>query len=121
MCLPEQVIDRCGARPDAASDFTEFAPQIACDPNTGCWLWAGRMSGNGYGQASGRRGKPAHRLSYESRHGPIPPGMVIMHRCDTPLCVNPAHLRVGTQADNVRDMYIKGRWCRARRREACAA
>jgi hypothetical protein len=51
----------------------------------------------------------AHRLSWVFHRGPIPPGMVICHRCDTPACINPDHLFVGTQSDNIRDCMRKGR------------
>lgn len=50
-----------------------------------------------------------HRVAYEQAHGQIPPGMVVMHSCDNPPCVNPDHLIIGTQSENVRDMYHKGR------------
>lgn len=75
-----------------------------------CWPWTGAKRQNGYGH-KGWRGKQylAHRWMYERRVGPIPEGMVVCHACDNKWCVNPAHLFVGTQKDNVRDMYAKNR------------
>lgn len=84
---------------------------IMKDPNSGCWLWTKALSvTGGYGQI-GINGKilPAHRVSYECFVGPIPAGMKACHKCDTPACVNPDHLFLGTQADNMRDMDSKGR------------
>lgn len=86
-----------------AVDF-EQAYQVAED---GCWNWTrARYSSFGHGCY---RGKHAHRYAYESAFGPIPTGMLILHRCDNPACVNPEHLFVGTQGDNMRDMASKGR------------
>lgn len=79
---------------------------------SGCWLWMGRTSG-GYGVAPlGARGakKYAHRLFYEAHVGPIGDGAVICHRCDTPSCVNPDHLFLGTVQDNNHDRMKKGRY-----------
>lgn len=85
------------------------------EPNTGCHLWFLGLAHYGYGKIGIRdqNGKPktvtAHRLSWELENGPVPAGMVVMHKCDVPACINLAHLRLGTQADNLADMWIKGR------------
>lgn len=51
----------------------------------------------------------AHRVAFENAHGPIPDGMLVMHRCDNPPCVNPEHLVLGYPVDNIRDAWRKGR------------
>ncbi len=77
----------------------------------GCWLWKAGQTVNGYGKYSPSRLKTvmAHRFSYEMAFGEIPDGKLVCHHCDTPLCVNPEHLFVGTSADNMQDKVSKGR------------
>lgn len=82
---------------------------------TGCWLWIGGCETRGfpflrYGRiwVKGRT-LVAHRVSYEHHIGPVPTGMKVLHKCDVPLCVNPAHLMLGTSRDNTHDMISKGR------------
>lgn len=78
-----------------------------------CWIWAGTKTAAGYGQlrVNGRK-MYAHRYAYELEYGPIPDGLCVLHACDTPQCVNPEHLRVGTIADNSRDMVERDRAAR---------
>ncbi len=75
-----------------------------------CWEWQAFRFVNGYGQFwhQGRDGK-AHRMAYTMAKGPIPEGLVVMHTCDNRACCNPDHLRLGTQGDNLQDMYDKDR------------
>lgn len=92
------------------------------EPNSGCWLWElgqARFDGNGVVKHN-RRQRIAHRVSYEIFHGPIPAGMFVCHKCDTPLCVNPDHLFLGTPKDNVDDMLRKGRAAHQKKAKAKA-
>ncbi len=77
---------------------------------SGCWIWQGGTSPDGYGKVK-RFGKTvrAHRLFYEHYVEAVPEGLWVLHKCDTPLCVNPAHLFVGTQLENEQDKDAKGR------------
>jgi predicted DNA-binding protein (UPF0251 family) len=79
------------------------------DKTEGCWLWTGYVR-NRYGsfQIAGRH-VYAHRVSYALAFGSVPAGKHVLHRCDTPRCVRPDHLFLGSPLDNVRDMRAKGR------------
>jgi DNA-binding Xre family transcriptional regulator len=80
------------------------------DRSGDCWLWTGARRPLGYGALKiDGRVLHAHRVAYEPVYGDIPPELVVLHTCDNPPCVNPAHLRLGTRSDNTRDMYAKGR------------
>jgi hypothetical protein len=79
---------------------------------SGCHIWTGTTNQHGYGilRANGRKHAKAHRVAWEYASGrPIPDGMVVMHKCDVPCCVNPDHLQIGTQSENLRDMFAKRR------------
>jgi len=78
------------------------------DLGDGCWNWRGPVNSNGYGIAmtiidGGKQQHRVHRLSYLIYNGDIPEGLIICHRCDNRLCMNPAHLYAGTVLDNARD------------------
>lgn len=87
-----------------------FMSKVRNDPATGCWLWTGRPRHNGYGefhyQGKTRR---AHHVAWLLWRGGIPSGLVVRHGCDVRNCVNPDHLKLGTVADNQRDMVVRGR------------
>lgn len=84
---------------------TEFLTQV--EKTDGCWNWIGRLSTDGYG-AIGRR-EAAHRAAWKYTHGPIPPGLHVLHTCDNRRCVRPSHLFLGTPQDNTDDMFSKDR------------
>ena len=90
-----------------------FWKKVAKPDGNGCWLWTAAIQGRGahkYGRFSHKRKMyGAHRVSYELYHGPVPPGMVVMHKCDVTTCVNPGHLALGTASDNIRDRDAKRR------------
>lgn len=79
-----------------------------------CWKFIGDKAHNGYGQLHVKEGsktinKRAHKLSYELHIGDVPKGLLVLHDCDNPECCNPRHLKLGTQSDNIKEMYAKQR------------
>ncbi len=88
----------------------KFWEKVEKHDSDGCWVWIGSMK-NRYGSMfDGEKCVPAHKLSWRIRHGKYPPEKtMVLHKCDNPLCVNPNHLFIGTQQDNMDDMISKGR------------
>lgn len=90
--------------------------RVQFEPNTGCWLWEGSFSVAG-DLAKTMRARvwalpgESHggRVAYRAFHGDIPPGLIVRHKCDTPLCLNPNHLELGTPKDNAMDREMRGR------------
>ena len=114
--------DQCGPSPDTTWHrwrMTAGSPTLrerflakVVVRESGCWEWVGFRLKAGYGRIRLSRDEGmslAHRVAWEGAHGPIPSGLIVLHRCDNPACVNPAHLIPGTSADNTRDMLRKGR------------
>lgn len=95
--------------------IARFWSKVAVGRDTECWPWKGASGAKGYGRFNlDDRLELAHRLAYQIFHGEIDAGngyhgTVILHRCDNPACCNPAHLREGSHADNMKDMCEKGR------------
>lgn len=95
--LPQNVSDRFWNNVDRSS-------------KDGCWPWLKWCDTTGYGRFSLRnKGHAAHRFAWELAYGPIPDGLWVLHKCDNPPCVNPAHLFLGTHRDNMDDATTKGR------------
>ena len=87
-----------------------FIDKVYMEPNCGCWLWTAGLNKWGYGKfhLNGRT-RGAHRVSWEIYNGKIPKGLFVLHKCDVRSCVNPQHFWLGTQKDNILDMFKKGR------------
>ncbi len=80
------------------------------DAETGCILWTGPVGNHGYGYFYVSKGRyTSHRAAYETFVGPIPEGMMVCHKCDVKLCINPEHLFLGTVDDNMKDCAVKRR------------
>lgn len=91
-------------------DVEFFMQRVLVDAESHCWIWQQHRNRLGYGamQVQGQDVQ-AHRYVFMSLVGPIPAGMKVLHKCDNRACINPEHLWIGTQGDNMRDMHAKGR------------
>ena len=111
---------RSGPRSKQCSIKCRFLSKIDKQPGHGpegeCWMWLGAKT-RGYGEIN-INGKPerANRIAHELFIGPVPTDMVVRHSCHLPSCVNPGHLRLGSQADNMRDMVLARRQLRGEAR-----
>jgi HNH endonuclease len=91
----------------------QLLSRVKKDAKTGCWNWQGALfKGTNYGQFSNRALSKSptttHRASWELHFGKIPEGKMVLHGCDNRLCCNPEHLRIGDNADNMRDRSLRG-------------
>lgn len=104
--------------PFSAEEQKRFWSKV--EKTDGCWIWRACLNNMGYGQVRARGiAHLAHRVSWELANGSIPDGLLVLHRCDNPPCVNPKHLSLGTARDNSDDRETKGRG-RPPRGERCA-
>lgn len=109
--LIEREVKKNGRPVMTTERFLAILPsKIECDVNTGCWLWSYGMDDEGYGMARfHQRPMRAHIASFIAHGGDLPKGYCVLHSCDTRLCVNPAHLRAGTQKQNSEDAVARKR------------
>lgn len=111
---PDQIptLERSSAMAERKSITERLFDKVEPIPFSGCFIWMGWIDNDGYGymyHSPKRRTVKAHRVAWELAFGSIPEGMGVLHRCDVRSCVNPAHLFLGTHADNMRDMKGKSR------------
>jgi hypothetical protein len=91
-------------------DWGRFWAKVRVSKPDACWMWQGAAWASGYGNIWwGDRPEGAHRVAWSLCHGPVPAGLHVLHRCDTPLCVNPGHLFLGNHHHNMQDASRKGR------------
>ena len=95
---------KCFGSTLATDAVGRFPSYVSADPDTDCWNWTGSVHKSGYGVY---RSRSAHRFSYQTYVGPILDGLFVLHTCDNRKCVNPAHLFLVTNQDNMDEMIAK--------------
>lgn len=105
----------CGEKKSRIKDYVKrFNSKLSLPTKNGCIEWTGHLNTTGYGMIGVQhKSVVVHRFSWELVNGKIPDGLLCLHKCDNPKCVNVEHLFLGTQQDNVDDMFRKGRAKRA--------
>jgi hypothetical protein len=111
---PRETLGVRGTAPYDEKLRRRFEKKFLPEPFSGCWLWMANTDGHPIGRNYGQihilgRKRRAHHAAWRIYRGSIPSGLQVLHRCDTPLCVNPAHLFLGTPTDNLSDAEKKGR------------
>lgn len=100
-----KITNRFWQRVNKSGSIPAHCPELGS-----CWEWTGAKVKGGYGSFRiGKSARYSHRIAWELSNGHISNGLRVLHKCDNPVCCNPMHLFLGTQADNVKDMLTKGR------------
>lgn len=109
MLIKKSIAPRKRTNQHSSGTVIDRFERMVAIGSSDCWYWTGSVNRLGYGVFVALNETKAHRVAYKLFHGSIPNGMFVLHKCDTRCCVNPSHLMLGTQTDNMRDMAKKGR------------